>query len=317
MVYLKRGASAVIFVAGLIFLLIVTSHIFIPKNNSKESGMEEVSANGILGEKENTIDVLILGDSESYSSITPMEIWKENGYTSYVCGTSLQMLDYSNIMLNRAFEKQKPKIVILETNAIYRNIKEEITGLSELGERFSVFRYHNRWKSLKLSDFDFGREIKYTQTDNYKGYHYNVKVNPSKKKEYMVQTENIAEIPGQNVEYVKAMKEFCDKNNAEFILLSTPSTRNWNYERHNGINKLAEELGCEYIDLNLQDDRISIDWNNDTRDRGDHLNYFGAVKVTGFLSDYLKEKNVLTDHRNDERYSKWNEDLLKYEESVY
>ncbi len=112
------------------------------------------------------------------------------------------------------------------------------------------------------------------------------------------------------------MKEFCDKNNAEFILLSTPSTRNWNYKRHNGISKLAEELGCEYIDLNLSDNMVDIDWNNDTRDKGDHLNYFGAVKVTRFLSDYLKEKKILTDHRNDKAYSKWNDDFHKYEEAV-
>lgn len=314
MVYVKRAISSVIFVAGLIFLLLVVSHIFIPKNNTGESGMEEAHANGILGEKENTIDVLVLGDSESYSSIIPMELWRENGYTSYVCGTSLQMLDYTNIMLKRSFESQKPKIVILETNAVYRNIKEEITGLSELGERFSVFRYHNRWKSLKLSDF--GGKVKYTGTDNYKGYRYHTKINPSRHSKYMSQTDDIAEIPEKNIEYVKAMKEFCDNNNAEFILLSTPSTRNWNYKRHNGISKLAEELGCEYIDLNLSDNMVDIDWNNDTRDKGDHLNYFGAVKVTRFLSDYLKEKKILTDHRNDKAYSKWNDDFHKYEEAV-
>lgn len=314
MKYIKRGAAVLAFFMGLVILLLAASYIFMPKNNMKNFGMEEVAANGILGEKENTIDVLILGDSESYSAISPMQIWKETGYTSYVCGTSAQMLEYSQTLLYRTFERQAPKVVILETNAIYRKITLGTAGIGKLSNYFSIFQYHNRWKSLNWNDLS--RSASFTWTDDYKGYQYNVRIEPSQKTEYMEPTQKAAKVPRLNAQYVKAMAEFCEENNAQLILLSTPSTANWNYERHNGIQALADKVGCEYIDLNTMNERVGIDWCRDTRDKGDHMNYFGAVKVSQFLADYLAQKNILTDHRTDSDYAKWNEALKRYELTV-
>lgn len=314
MIYAKRILAFFLFAVFLIAILLAASFVFMPKNNMSEFGMEEAQANGILGEKENTIDVLVLGDSESYSAITPMQIWKDAGYTAYVCGTSAQPLNYTSVLLHRAFEKQQPKVVILETNAIYRKISSNQAVGTELANYFSVFQYHNRWKSLGLHDFT--GKAKFTWTDDYKGYRYRTKVDPARQKEYMKPTDKVAEIPALNIQYVREIKQFCDENGSRLVLVSTPSTVNWNFQRHNGIQKLANDIGCEYIDLNLMNDRIQIDWSKDTRDKGDHLNHFGAVKVSRFLSEYLKETGLLTDHREDPAYAKWNDSLKKYETVV-
>ena len=314
MIYAKRILAFFLFAVFLIAILLAASFVFMPKNNMSEFGMEEAQANGILGEKENTIDVLVLGDSESYSAITPMQIWKDAGYTAYVCGTSAQALNYTSVLLRRAFEKQQPKVVILETNAIYRKISSNQAVGTELANYFSVFQYHNRWKSLGLHDFT--GKAKFTWTDDYKGYRYRTKVDPARQKEYMKPTDKAAGIPNLNIQYVREMKQFCDENGSRLVLVSTPSTVNWNFQRHNGIQKLANDIGCEYMDLNLMNDRIQIDWSKDTRDKGDHLNHFGAVKVSRFLSEYLKGTGLLTDHREDPAYAKWNDSLKKYETAV-
>ena len=57
------------FIAGLLVLLLISSVILQPKTNGKTDGMNDASAYGVLGEKENSIDVLILGDSEAYLSL--------------------------------------------------------------------------------------------------------------------------------------------------------------------------------------------------------------------------------------------------------
>ena len=112
---------------------------------------------------------------------------------------------------------------------------------------------------------------------------------------------------------MEEIKSFCDENGAKLLLLSAPSTANWNYSRHNGIQNLADEIGCEYIDLNLMNDKLKIDWNTDTHDKGDHLNHSGAVKVTRYISEFLSETELLTDHRTDAEYAKWNNSLKNYE----
>ena len=123
----------------------------------------------------------------------------------------------------------------------------------------------------------------------------------------MKYTENEIELSEVNKLYVKLINEFCKQNNIELIIVSVPSTKNWNYPKHNAVTKLAEQENIEFIDMNLLQDEIQIDWNNDTKDEGDHLNYSGAAKVTNYLGEYLNNRDILTDHREDEKYHSWAE----------
>lgn len=311
---IKKAVGSVFFVSGLICLLVILSYIFIPKNNMKAFGMEDEPANGILGEKENTIDVLVIGDSESYSSISPMAMWAAQGFTTYVCGTPGQFLYQSQNYLEQAFDKQEPKVVILETNAIYRKMSANAALMNRVENMFSIFRYHDRWKNIQSGEAFSSAD--YTWTDDYKGYRYNNVVDGTSKSDYMIPTDNAAPIASMNWQYVSDMADFAKENGAKFILVSTPSPVNWNYERHNGIAQMARELGLPYVDLNLMTKEVPIDWMTDTRDKGDHLNHAGAVKVSAWLGSYLKKTFKLEDHRKDSRYEKWNEALERYKKTV-
>ena len=110
-------------------------------------------------------------------------------------------------------------------------------------------------------------------------------------------------------EYLTKIYELCEENEIELVLVTTPAPDNWTYAKHNSVSDWADENDVKYLDMNLNVDEIQIDWAKDTRDGGDHLNFLGATKLTAYFGSYLKDNYDLTDHRQDEVYSSWNEDL--------
>ena len=90
------------------------------------------------------------------------------------------------------------------------------------------------------------------------------------------------------------------------MLVSVPSTKNWNYAKHNAIAELSDNLGIEYVDMNTLQKEIPIDWKNETRDEGDHLNYYGAVKATSYMGKYFEASGLFENKKNDPEYAEWN-----------
>lgn len=308
----KHIIHTAIFFLILISFLLIISRLLMPKNNHKNAGMRDQSANGILAEKPGSIDVLILGDSESYSSLIPMQIWDEYGITAYCCGTPGQTLCYSLNFLEKAFKEQSPKIVILETNAIFHYFPLLDMATQKLDHIFPVFTYHNRWKTLTARDLDFA--VNYTYIDNTKGYQFSRNIAAAKTDNYMTPTDKAQSIFGKNQFYLNCIKTYCEEHGAKLILVSTPSTKNWNMARHNSVVNLSEDLNVEYLDMNLMTEEVPIDWEKDTRDKGDHLNHSGAQKATAFLGKYLFESGLVRNHKGEPSYQSWDEALKVFKE---
>ncbi len=75
---------------------------------------------------------------------------------------------------------------------------------------------------------------------------------------------------------------------------------------------LHKKKQLAYVDLNLNANSLGIDWSKDTRDDGDHLNYYGAKKVSAYTGTYLCSYTDLTDHRKETPYASWNEELKNH-----
>ena len=310
----KHIFSSAAFLLILAVLIGAATFVVQPKNNTQAAGMHNSRANGILGEPENTIDVLVLGSSEVYCSIIPMEIWKDHGITSYVCGTNGQRLYQAEEFLRDALKTQKPKIVVLETLALYDRYGQT-EALPEMAEAWlPILRYHDRWKNLGA--VDWYQPVRYTHVQADKGYQLYREHDAADTAGYMEPTEIATPIPATNIRYLENMRRLCQKSGAQLVLLSTPSTINWNGRWHNGTVAQAEKMGIVYLDLNCMQQEVPIDWEVDTRDKGDHMNYTGAKKVTAFLGQWLEETGLFEDKRSQEAYGQWNRFLQEYLEST-
>ena len=311
---LKNTLKGTVFTVILIGLLWAVSAVFIPRNNTKDDWKYDYTANGFLAESANSLDVLFLGDSEVFASINPVRIYESYGITSYCCSTGKQRLWYTLEYLYDFYREQSPKVVVLETDLLLKYFSVDDLILHAPEHYLPVLRYHDRWKKFSFSELF--KTPEYTYIDDYKGYHLYADIDAADEEGYMEETDERAYISRMNRLYIDAILSCCRRNGSELILLSTPSTKNWNMKKHNSTQQLADTLGVEYIDMNVSEYSVGIDWSKDTKDKGDHLNYYGAIKVTDKIGEYLNAKGVLPDHRGDKAYSGWDNSLEKMKADV-
>lgn len=308
---LRKTEKTALFFTLLLLLLLGSSRISV--GVAKASGEIVKQRNRcyieIQKEPDNTIDVLVLGDSESYTTISPLQLWKNQGIPAFLCGQAGQKMQETYFMLRTALDTQSPKVVLLETHALFN--REHSLGvwqstLREAGNYlFPIFRMHDLWKAPLTGKRYSGK--------SYKGFEVRPAVQPYQGGEYMHPTEEKEAIPDYAVFYLKQMINLCRRNHAELVLYSGPSPVNYSYRRHNGLQELADSCGLAYIDLNLKQKELKIDWSKDTLDKGDHLNISGAEKVTAYMERYLKENYDLDDKRENEAYKDWNREAENFE----
>lgn len=303
------------------------------------------SVNEFYRQSKNTIDVIYIGNSEIYSSISPMEIYDKTGITGFDFSSPGQKVWSSYYYIKEALKTQSPKIIFLSVGGFLLNKDAEdeqskrkaidplnlsenkiemvqdsnykFSNYDKLGCIFPAIRYHSRWSSINEEDF---RKLIKNKEETYKGFFltreknsYNgkkpkIKHSHASKKE---EDKAINEIPVEVKEKLKKIMEVCQKNDCKLILFKSPEPTTWNEERHNIVSSFADENGLEFLDFN-QEGMVDIDWKNDTYDGGNHLNKYGAEKVSKALSNYLQNNYKFSDKRKDTNYKAWNELLQKY-----
>lgn len=314
---LRSAGALVAFVAIGFCLVMALGPVFQPKNNTAEAGTINASSNAFTGEAPNTIDAVFIGDSLTYVSFSPMEMWQSDGLATYNCSTSGQNLPYCSTFLDRVLATQKPKVVFLEANALFRRFSYEKVVARTVNDMFPAIEHHDRWKTLKLEDFIVDPDN--TWTDDLKGYkaRFSHKATDFK---YIAEANAArpmkTDVPIRNRTILESMKERCEQAGAKLVVVAAPTLCNWNEKRHDTMTEISEEYGIDFIDMQFGDDVVDIDWSCESYDGGDHLNYTGALKTSAKMADILVNRYGLEDHRGDEKYRSFDDALPGYLEVI-
>lgn len=337
MEHVKNFIKFCTFVALTFFLVIKAGDVFVPEQVNKGSRQGQTYTTvGFYELPKNSIDVLFMGDSTLLNGISPMELWNKAGIISYNNSATSVRTYATYYLLQEALKTQTPKVVVIDPDTMFYKYKfdeplqrahinyfknnytkfqmvndpnYDFTFEDKVSAFFPLLRYHGRWKELKAKDF---AKLTKDYTSYTKGLVMTSTVKPSPRGQiYMNKPNDKIKFENNSYEYLEKIYNLCKENNIELFILEIPDSKDWGISQSNKIKEYADSRGIKFLDLNTID--IGINWNEDSKDGGAHMNVLGALKVSDYLTDYMMENFDLEDHRNDPKYASWHDDYKVYE----
>lgn len=274
-------------------------------------------------EPENSIDVLILGSSQSYSGFSSAYAYGKFGYTSYplvIAGSSCTSWKPA---VKKALWTQKPKLIVVDTFGggydaeTVRSRKYPLYMLTNYTP-LSVERMKTAYEMSVRSDESDALSYAFP----FIRYHTKVPSNLMSIRERMaidsygpsplkgIETITDAENFGQlDEECFSSDKIALDKNTEEILIdfidycsdkdipilfVKYPSVMRYTKdfdanERMNSVLELAESKGCATLDLEKEFYEIGLDENTDYYNRS-HPNVRGQRKITEYLGSFIQDE---------------------------
>ncbi|MBT2160325.1 hypothetical protein [Zobellia barbeyronii] len=275
---------------------------------------------------DNSLDVLILGNSHAYSSYDPDIIDAICGTNSFVIASNSQKIEQVYYNLKEALQYQSPKVAVIQltvlTGESWKTKKGEYRVYSNLdGMRYSnnkiqaviaqrpyedwinsmfpLFRNHDNWKKPELLsdnmerlELDFKKDFRgFSARKSEMGEKVALQYEKEDKKDFSNFTIN-----NQDMYYLQKIKSLADLNGLKVVYVMSPKYSdllNDSYFKKNEVFKTSlSKLGDEYLDFNMLSKKIGLE--KRSFENGyisyQHTSYFGAVQISRYLGNHFKKK---------------------------
>lgn len=293
-----------------------------------------IKVGGFENEPENSFNLIGVGSSHMYCTLSPVYLYERTGVRSYVYATQQQPPIASYYYIKNAFKRQNPDVIILEgLMFVYdnTNISEgvahdaidpfpmslnKIKMIYEMNQEdkkenyyFNLLKYHTRWKELRSSDFSFDYR---NHTDPFHGYVFLTESSEN----HLTEISSYDDVEylttmGSNLEILMRIKQLVEENGSKLLVLLAPTLMDDQIKSgFKTLHNFAKENNIDILDLNTVYNELGMDGMIDYYDSG-HLNVYGAEKVTDYLANYI-QKNYNITYRDVDDYSQWESDIEFY-----
>lgn len=265
--------------------------------------------NKMFSERENTLDILYVGHSGVMCGIAPMELYDKYGMTGYDCSQELLMPWEAYDTVVDVLKEQSPSVILLEIDMYFYDHTKDLVN--------------SNFKRLSLSLLPFRETHQFWRTgfkraprDCKKGYSISTTVVPPRLSTDKPKTDKVYKMHKSHERSFYKLYELCRERGITLLMFKLPTLKYWNYEKHNCIQRFADEHGLPFLDMNYDDGaaRAGVDYSKDLRDGIEHLNYYGAVKCTSALGEWINEYCTVPDRRGE--YKDWDDDLVEYKATI-
>ncbi|MCD8008286.1 MAG: hypothetical protein LUF68_05045, partial [Clostridiales bacterium] len=175
---IKVGLKAVVFLAILAALFLAASQLL--RTKWVTQNQEEYIYSNLYDLNEDSLDVLILGNSQAVYGFSPVEMYDYAGISAYTLGGSSAALMSNYYWMLETCKTQNPSLVILDVSDLLEPFRENyerkridmmrfslnkinnilaMDGLAEdslLSYFIPMLKYHSRWSELEGVDFGYG-----------------------------------------------------------------------------------------------------------------------------------------------------------------
>ena len=111
--------KGIVFLAIAVGIVVFGCLVFQPKTSDPKGGLVNANARAFYGEPKDSLDVVVLGNSNAYSGYSPMYVWGKYGIPTYVAAEGGQNIVETLDILNEILSCQKPKVVVLDVDLLW------------------------------------------------------------------------------------------------------------------------------------------------------------------------------------------------------